>query len=265
MRFIVDQPGLQQQLRADPSLIPQLLEEVLRLEGSTKMTARLVRKDTHVGDIPVTAGMKVMLATSAANRDPRRWDDPAAFVLDRPKIKEHLGFGRGAHVCPGAPLARSEVRIILEKFLELTSDIDISEEVHGPKGSRTLAYDPSFIIRGLSEMQLTLKPAAGVAVNTKVETKKGGLGALFGLGKKPKEAEPAPTGFSTAHSKIGELLADPAAKAVVDKHFPGVTSDPRIGMGKGVTLRMVQKFAPDMFSDAALNAADADLAKLTKA
>ena len=101
MRFITDQPGLQQQLRDDPSRIPQLLEEVLRLEGSTKMTARLVRKDTHVGDLPVRAGMKVMLAMSAANRDPRRWDDPEEFRLDRPRIKEHLGFGRGAHVCPG--------------------------------------------------------------------------------------------------------------------------------------------------------------------
>ena len=141
MRFI-DRPGLQQQLRADPSRIPQFLEEVLRLEGSTKMTARLARKDTRIGDLEVPAGTKVMLALAAANRDPRRWEDPEAFVLDRPKIKEHLAFGRGAHVCAGAPLARVEVRVLLEKFFEHTSDINLVEEKHGPQGNRNLDYQP---------------------------------------------------------------------------------------------------------------------------
>ncbi|RJF85955.1 cytochrome P450 [Sphingomonas cavernae] len=158
MRFIVDQPGLQQQLRADPTLIPQLLEEVLRLEGSTKMTARLARRDTRIGDMEIPVGTKVMLALAAANRDPRRWEDPQALVLDRPKIREHLAFGRGAHVCAGAPLARVEVRVILEKFIEHTSEIDLNAAVHGPPGSRNLDYEPSFIIRGLSGMHLKLKP-----------------------------------------------------------------------------------------------------------
>jgi cytochrome P450 len=158
MRFIVEQPGLQDQLRADPSLIPHMLEETLRLEGSTKMTARLARKDTRIGDYEIPAGTKVMIAFAAANRDPRRWDDPQAFVLGRPRIKEHVAFGRGAHVCIGSPLARAEVRVIIEKFLEQTSNIDISEEHHGPRGARDLEYEPSFIIRGLAEMHLKLTP-----------------------------------------------------------------------------------------------------------
>jgi cytochrome P450 len=163
MRFIVDEPGLQERLRKDPSLIPQMLEEVLRLEGSSKMTARLARKDTHIGDMKIPAGTKVMLALSAGNRDPRRWEgDPAAFQIDRPKIKEHLSFGRGAHVCAGAPLARVEVRIILEKFFEHTSNIVLDEEKHGPRGNRNLDYEPSFIIRGLSGLHLKMTPASRV-------------------------------------------------------------------------------------------------------
>jgi cytochrome P450 len=158
MRFIVDQPGLQDQLRADPSLIPAFLEEVLRLEGSTKMTSRLARRNTRIGDMEIPIGTKVMLALAASNRDPRRWEDPQAFVLDRPKIKEHLAFGRGAHVCAGAPLARVEVRVILEKFLEHSGNIDLVEEKHGPRGNRNLDYEPSFIIRGLAEMHLALTP-----------------------------------------------------------------------------------------------------------
>jgi len=263
MRFIIEQPGLQQQLRANPALIPQLLEEVLRLEGSVKMTGRLARKDTRIGGLPFPAGTRVMVALAANNRDPRRWDKPEEFILDRPRIKEHLAFGRGAHVCIGAPLARVEVRVILEKFREYTSNIALAEEQHGPAGQRNLEYDASFIIRGLSDLHLKLTPAAGLTANKvptqKAEPKRKGF---FGFGKRAEEKTQAPEFYSKKETKIGVLLADPAARAVLDQHFPGVSTDSRIGMGKGMTLRRVQKFAPEMFTDAALDAADADLANL---
>jgi cytochrome P450 len=265
MRFIVDQPGLQAQLRADPALISPFLEEVLRLEGSTKMTARLARKDTRIGDMEIPAGTPVMVALAAANRDPRRWDDPEAFLIDRPKIKEHLGFGRGAHVCVGAPLARAEVRVILEKFFEHTSHIDLDESRHGPAGDRSLEYEPSFIIRGLGEMYLKLTPARDFVPNAPPvaakEPKKSLLKSLFGGGKKA-DADEAPSVYSTGTTRIGALLDDPAATAILDKYFPGVSTDPRIGMGKGMTLRTVQKFAPEMFTSEALDAVDEELAKL---
>ncbi len=255
MRFIVEQPGLQAQLRATPSLIPNFLEEVLRLEGSSKMTARLAKKDTHLGQLAVPAGTKVMLALAAANRDPRRYTDPQAFQLDRPKNKEHLAFGRGAHVCIGAPLARVEVRVIIEKFLALTSNIELDAEKHGPPGQRTLEYEPSFIIRGLAELNLKLTPAAGT------ETTKARTG-FFGFGKKEKKPQPVATHYATGETKIGVLLADPAAKAIFDAHFPAVSADKRIGMARGMTLRSVQKFAPEMFTTQALDAMDTDLAHL---
>jgi cytochrome P450 len=255
MKFIIDEPGLQDRLRQDPALIPQLLEEVLRLEGSAKMTARIARKDSQIGDLEVPAGTRVMLALSAGNRDPRRWEDPEAFVLDRPKIKEHLAFGRGAHVCAGMPLARTEVRIILEQFLAQTAKIELVEETHGTRGNRTFDYDASFIIRGLSELQLKLTPVAG----TPAQAPKRGL---FGFGARPKAEVAAPTHYSTAETKLGALLADPAAKAVLDRYFPGVSSDKRISMGKSMTLRAIRRFSPETFTIEALDAADADLAKL---
>jgi cytochrome P450 len=158
MRYITDIPGLQQKLRADKSLIPQLIEEILRLEGSTKMTARLARKNTKIGTMDIPAGTRIMIAFAAANRDPRRWASPQELTLGRDKIKEHLAFGRGPHTCVGAPLARVEVRVILERFLEHTSNIDLSEEKHGPRGNRDLDFEPSFIIRGLSALHLKLQP-----------------------------------------------------------------------------------------------------------
>jgi cytochrome P450 len=159
MRFIVEQPGLQDRLRTDRSLIPMFIEEVLRLEGSSKMTARLARKNTRIAGMDIPAGTKVFVALAAANRDPRRWPNPQEFDFNREKLKEHVAFGRGAHVCAGAPLARVEIRVILDKFLEHTSNIDLSEAVHGPKGKRNLEYEPSFIIRGLAAMNLKLRPA----------------------------------------------------------------------------------------------------------
>jgi cytochrome P450 len=160
MRYIVEIDGLQEQLRADPKLIPAMLEEVLRLEGSTKQLGRLARRDTKIGDLPVKAGTKVLIAIPGANRDPKRWDNPNEFILNRPKIKEHLAFGRGKHVCAGAPLARVEVRIIIEEFLKQTAHIDLVEEKHGPRGNRDFDFEPSFIIRGLSDLYVTLTPAA---------------------------------------------------------------------------------------------------------
>ena len=158
-RYLTDEPGLQDQLRADPKLIPAFLEEVLRLEGSTKAVKRLAKRPTRIGDMEIPVGTKVIIATSAANRDPRRWEDPHAFRLNRPRIKEHLAFGRGAHTCAGAPLARYEVRIIFEKLLQHTSEIRLSEEKHGTAGARRLEFEPSFSIRGLSNLYLELDPA----------------------------------------------------------------------------------------------------------
>jgi len=254
MRFIVDQPGLQEQLRKSPVLIPQLLEEVLRLEGSTKQTARLARRDTRIGDLKVPAGTKVMLALAAGNRDPRRWENPQEFVLNRAKIKEHIAFGRGKHVCAGAPLARVEVRIILEKFLQHTANIDLDASQHGARGARTLDYEPSFIIRGLAKLNLKLSPAPGFVHDVRPSA--------------PKPQRPAVAAAETVHSystaatKIRDLLANPAAKALLDQHLPGVSSDSRISMAKGMTLRAVQAFAPKQFTNEVLDALDADLAKL---
>lgn len=157
MRYIVDEPNLQARLRQDPSLIAPTLEEVLRLEGSSKITARLTLKDTTIGGVNIPAGTKIAIALASISRDPRRWDNPSEFIVNRPRIKEHLSFGRGAHTCAGAPLARVEVRVLLEKFFQQTSLIGLDEAKHGTASNRRLDYEPSFIVRGLSELYVTLE------------------------------------------------------------------------------------------------------------
>lgn len=83
--------------------------------------------------------------------------DPREFRFNRDKINQHLAFGRGLHTCIGVPLARAEVRVILEKLFEHTSAITLSP-IHGPIGDTDLAYEPSYIIRGLEKLHLDMKP-----------------------------------------------------------------------------------------------------------
>lgn len=156
MRRLAEEQDLQQQLREDRSLIGPFLEEVLRIEGSTKATFRIASRATRIGDTAVPAGKRVVVSLSAANRDPRRWEDPNAFRIGRPRIREHVAFGRGAHTCAGAPLARAEVAVLLDRFLDHTHAITLDESRHGPAGNRTIAYEPSYIIRGLANLHIKL-------------------------------------------------------------------------------------------------------------
>ena len=99
-----------------------------------------------------------MLLNGAANRDPRRFECPAEFRIDRPNAQSHIAFGRGNHSCPGAPLARAEGRISLERILDRTRDIRLSEEHHGPPGARRFSYAPTWVLRGLNDLHLEFTP-----------------------------------------------------------------------------------------------------------
>jgi cytochrome P450 family 150 subfamily A5 len=153
-----EDPDLQQSLRDDRSRIPNFVEETLRYEGPIKGDFRLARVPTTVGGVDIPAGTTVMIVAGAANRDPRRFECPAEFRPDRPNARQHLAFGHGVHTCPGAPLARAEARISLERILDRMADIRISDEEHGPAGARRFQYAPTYILRGLTRLHLEFTP-----------------------------------------------------------------------------------------------------------
>ena len=103
VQVLGDRPELQDQLRADRTLIGPFIEEALRLQSPTKVDFRLARKSTTLGGVHVKAGTVIMLCLGAANRDPRKFDNPNEFRLDRKNVREHIAFGRGIHTCAGAP------------------------------------------------------------------------------------------------------------------------------------------------------------------
>ncbi|BBY05596.1 cytochrome P450 [Mycobacterium noviomagense] len=159
LQVLGDCPDTQQRLRHDRSLIPAFIEESLRFESPVKSDSRLARKPTTVGGVDIPAGAIVMVLPGAANRDPRRFEDPHEFRLDRKNVREHMAFARGVHSCPGGPLARVEGRVSIERILDRMHDIKINEAKHGPAGERRYNYEPTYILRGLSELHLTFTPA----------------------------------------------------------------------------------------------------------
>ena len=154
IKVLAERPDVQQTLRTDRSLIPTFIEESLRLESPVKSDSRLARRTTKVGDMDVNAGTIVMVLPGAANRDPRRFSDPHEFELRRANVREHIAFGRGAHSCPGAPLARVEGRVSLERMLDRMGEITVDEEFHGPAGARRYTYEPTYILRGLTDIHV---------------------------------------------------------------------------------------------------------------
>ena len=154
LKQLAEHPELQNTLRADGSLIPNFLEEVLRVESPVKADFRLTRRTTSIGGVEITAGTPVMLLNGAANRDPRHFECPAEFQGDRSNARTHIAFGRGVHSCPGGPLARAEGRVSIERILDRTRNIRLSDEHHGPVGDRTFRYEPTWILRGLSNLHL---------------------------------------------------------------------------------------------------------------
>ncbi len=109
-QLIGEREDLQHLLREDRGQIPDFVEECLRMESPVKGDFRLSRRATTVGGVEIPAGTTLMVLNGAAGRDPRRFEDPAEFQVDRANAREHLAFGRGPHTCPGGPLARAEAR-----------------------------------------------------------------------------------------------------------------------------------------------------------
>jgi cytochrome P450 len=154
LQILAEDLGLQRLLRAERDRIPNFIEETLRIESPIKGDFRLSRVPVTVGGVDLPAGTTVMLINGAANRDPRRFTDPAAFDVERPNARHHISFGRGIHTCPGAPLARAEARVAIERLLDRTTEIRISDDAHGPAGARRFKYIPTFILRGLTALHL---------------------------------------------------------------------------------------------------------------
>lgn len=124
--FLAEHPGVQADLRADISLVPRAIDEMLRIDGPLMSSRRVTRCSVGMGERVIGAGERVTLMWTAANRDEAIFEDPQSFRLDRDPALNLL-YGAGIHICPGAPLARLELRVLAE---ELLGCVEFAPSVH---------------------------------------------------------------------------------------------------------------------------------------
>jgi cytochrome P450 len=122
-------PNLQNKLRQEPQLIPDALEEFLRLYTPYRGFARTAVEDVLIGGRRIPAGEPIALVYASANRDDSVFPNGAEFELHRPNLGMHLAFGRGPHNCPGAGLGRLELRVALEELLARTQSFELDGEI----------------------------------------------------------------------------------------------------------------------------------------
>lgn len=141
-------PELLERVAADLELVPNLVEECLRLEAPTQGMFRTTTVDTEIAERPIPKGSMVLLLYASGNRDACEFADPDKIELGESR-KHHLSFGRGEHVCLGANLARREtivaIRTLLQRLRNLAPAVDLEQ----------LRYHPTFILRGPRELPIT--------------------------------------------------------------------------------------------------------------
>ncbi len=148
-------PDVWAKLCADPAgYAPAVTEEVLRLATPTQGMFRTVTADTEIDGFPVPAGARLVLAFTAANRDPEVWgDEPDAFDPDRDNLKQHVAFGKGIHFCLGAPLSRLEMNVVFERLARVLRRIELAPD-------NDFRYHPSFMLRGLVRLDVSIERSA---------------------------------------------------------------------------------------------------------
>jgi cytochrome P450 family 144 len=146
--ILVTHRDIQEQVRAHPELLGAFIEETLRYESPFRGHYRHVVRDTTLAGVDVPADSRLLLMWGAANRDPQQFDTPNEFRLDRSGAKGHVTFGKGAHFCVGAALARLEAQIVLRMLLEQT------EWIHAAHVGQWL---PSILVRRLERLQLNVR------------------------------------------------------------------------------------------------------------
>ena len=124
-KLLAENPGQRALLRENPALIPDAVEEAIRLATPLQLVGRTAAREVTLHGVTIPAGGRVVLVYGAANRDERRFTDPDRFDVTRGRFR-HLGFGEGMHGCLGAPLARLEAKVALEEALPVLGDYTIA-------------------------------------------------------------------------------------------------------------------------------------------
>jgi len=152
MRLLAENPDEWAQLKADPSRAPKVVEEALRLSTPTQGMFRISTRDHDLGGVHIPQGARLVIVFASANRDESLYPDPDGFDPDRDRLRDHLAFGKGIHFCLGAALSRLEGKVALEELSSRIESFSLPE-------SNEFQYFPSFLLRGLTRLDVDVVPA----------------------------------------------------------------------------------------------------------
>ena len=147
MWLLLEHPKVMQEIQEDHSLIPQFVEEALRIESPVQGLSRQAIQDTEINGTLIPKGSFIWVMYAAANRDPKNWNQPDDFNIHREELKQTMAFGKYVHYCIGAPLARMEAKIAFTSLLTRLQNIHFSEK-------NDFTHGASHVIRGFKEMWL---------------------------------------------------------------------------------------------------------------
>lgn len=155
IRLLAENPEEWAALKADPSRAEKVFEETLRLSTPTQGMWRILTKDAELGGVQLTKGQRIIIVFASANRDEALYDNPDEFQPMRDHLRENLAFGKGIHFCLGANLSRLEGKVAAEELSKRIDTITLSE-------SNKYQYFPSFMLRGLTDLDIEFTAAKGV-------------------------------------------------------------------------------------------------------
>ena len=148
-RALLATPGAFDEIKADADLIPQAVDEMARFDGSVPRSWRITKREMEIAGVKIPAGDLVLPILASANRDESIFEDPDCFDLHR-DARKHLAFGRGVHVCLGAPLARIEGQEIIKELVRRYPNISLA------KKSEDLEWRRDIALRGLLALPVKL-------------------------------------------------------------------------------------------------------------
>jgi len=236
IKFLADQPEQWDKIRADASLIPNAVEEAVRMATPIRAFTRYAVEDSEIAGHTIPAGKRVIVMYASANRDPRKFTNPDRFDVTR-DVHDHLGFGQGVHMCMGMHLARREMILLLEALRRRVERFELTAPPTVAMNNTIRAYATMPVKVHLAARVLDAAPKTAAQddpwLDVVVQRRMDAATDIIGLELASRDGSPLPPYDAGAHVDVRvksglirqySLTGDPADRSV---YRLGILLDPK--------------------------------------